>query len=81
MAVGIAVRDDVGITHWAPYSARRDRISDSGRNIVRELRKAGKPRLSLACEGWKCPNPRVNQVKRVSTLITSVTCMACIRRM
>jgi len=81
MAVGIAVRDGVGITHWAPYSETHGKANDSGRNIVRELQKAGKPKLSLACEGWKCPNPHVNQVKRVSTLITSVTCMACIRLM
>lgn len=81
MAVGIAICDDVGVTHWAPYSEKQGKANDSGRNIVRELQKTGKPKLSLACEGWKCPNPQVHQAKRVSTRVASVTCMACITRM
>lgn len=81
MAVGIAVRDDVGITHWAPYSEKHGKANDSGRNIVREMQKPTRPNLALSCEGWEVSNRRVNQVKRVSTLITRVTCMACITRM
>lgn len=78
MAVGIAIRDDVGITHWAPYSSKSDRAVYTGQSIARELRKTSKPRLMLACEGY---NQRINQVRRVSTLISSVTCMTCILRM
>lgn len=78
MMIGIAVRDDVGITHWAPYS---NKGGDAGRRIARELQRASKPRLVLTCEGYDHPAPRVNQVRRVSTLVASVTCMACIRRM
>ncbi len=81
MAVGIAVRDNAGITHWAPYSEKGGAGSDSGRNIIRELQRTGKPALVLACEGWGCLARHVNQVKRVSTRITSVTCMTCITRM
>lgn len=78
MTVGIAIRDDVGITHWAPYSNRSERAVYTGQSIARELRKTGKPRLLLACEGY---NRCINQVRRVSTLVSSVTCMACILRM
>ncbi len=74
MAIGIAVRDNVGITHWARYSEK------GGKAIVRELRKISIPNLTLACEGWHNRVPRVNQVRRVSTLVSSVTCMACILR-
>lgn len=81
MAVGIAIRDDVGITHWAPYSEKHGATNDSGRNIVREFQKTSRPKLSLACEGWKSPNSTINQIKRVSTRVASVTCMACITRM
>lgn len=81
MAIGIAVRDDVGVTHWAPYTEKGGRSNDSGRNIVRELQKTGKPNLTLACEGWNRMAQRINQVRRVSTRVASVTCMACIRRM
>lgn len=80
MAVGIAVRDAVGITHWAPYSEKHGKANDSGRNIVRELQKTGRPKLGLACEIWNPMNPRISQIKRVSTRVTSVTCMACILR-
>jgi hypothetical protein len=45
VTVGIAVRDDLGITHWAPFSNKGGRASDAGRNITRELRRAGKPAL------------------------------------
>jgi hypothetical protein len=81
MPVGIAIRDDVGITHWAPYSEKNAGSVDAGRRIVRELQRAGRPRLALACQGWNHPAPNVNQVRRVSTLVSSVTCMACILRM
>lgn len=80
MAVGIAIRDDVGITHWAPYSEKGGKGSDIGRRIVRELQRAGRPKLALACEGYNSPATHVNQVRRVSTLVSSVTCMACILR-
>lgn len=81
MTVGIAVRDDAGITHWAPFSSKNDRAMDTGRKIVQELRRISKPALILTCEGWDCPARHVNQVKRVSTRVTSVTCMTCIIRM
>jgi hypothetical protein len=73
MAIGIAVRDDLGITHWAPFSERGGG-ADSAQAIAREFRRGGKPRLRIACEGFV---RSVNQVKRVSTLTRSVTCMAC----
>ncbi len=79
MAVGIAVRDNVGITHWAPYSNAKG--NNAGRQIIRELQKSGLPKLTLACEGWNHPAPHVNQVRRVSTLMSNVTCMTCILRM
>lgn len=78
MTVGIAVRDDAGITHWAPYSDKGGKASDAGRNIVREMQKTGKPRLFLLCDN---SNTHVNQAKRVSTRVASVTCMTCIIRM
>ena len=78
MAVGIAIRDDIGITQWAPYS---EKGGNAGRQIIRQLQMAAKPKLALACEGWNNPTPRVRQIKRVSTRISSVTCMACILRM
>lgn len=81
MAIGIAVRDDAGITHWAPYSEKSGKSSDTGRRIVREFGRASKPRLALACEGWNHPALHVNQVRRVSTRVASVTCMTCILRM
>lgn len=80
MTVGIAVRDDAGITHWAPFSNKGGKGSDAGRHIVREMQKANKPKLFLTCEGWDNPQ-RINQVKRVSTRVASVTCMTCIVRM
>lgn len=81
MMVGIAIRDDAGVTHWAPYSSKSERAICTGQNITRELRRTSKPKLSLACEGYNSPNTRVNQVRRVSTLVSSVTCMTCILRM
>ena len=81
MTVGIAVRDDAGITHWAPYSNKDGKASNAGRNIVREMQKTTKPRLYLMCENYENSPPRINQVKRVSTRIASVTCMTCIVRM
>lgn len=75
MAVGIAIRDDVGIIHWAPFSTRRDRTIETGRAITRELRKTGKPKLILSCERQ---TSRINQIKRISTRVASVTCIACI---
>ena len=77
MTVGIAVRDDAGITHWAPFSNKGSKSSDAGRSIVREMQRTDKPELILTCEGWDNPQ-RINQVKRVSTRIASVTCMTCI---
>lgn len=77
MMVGIAVRDDAGITHWAPFSNKGGKASDAGRIITRELQKIGKPKLILMCE-WNYSAPRINQVKRVSTRVASVTCMTCI---
>ena len=81
MTIGIAIRDAVGVTHWAPYSEKGARASNSARSIFREFQRVSKPRLSLACEDWKCLNSQVNQVRRVSTLISSVTCIACITRL
>ena len=81
MTVGIAVRDDAGITHWASYSSKNYKVMDIGRMIAQELRRTDKPALVLACEGWDCQARHVNQVKRVSTRVTSVTCMTCIIQM
>lgn len=75
MAIGIAVRDDLGITHWAPFSEQGGGV-DSAQAIAREFRRGGKPRLKIACEGWSRAEG-ANQVRRVSTLTRSVTCMAC----
>ncbi len=80
MTVGIAVRDVAGVTHWAPYTEKGGRSNDSGRNIVREMQRTGKPNLVLACEGWNHLVRRVDQVRRVSTRVAGVTCMACILR-
>lgn len=79
MAIGIAVRDDLGITHWAPFSERGGGV-DSAQAIAREFRRGSKPALRLACEGWSLAG-RANQVRRVSTLTRSVTCMACASRL
>jgi hypothetical protein len=75
MAIGIAVQDDLGITHWAPFSEQGGG-ADSAQAIAREFRRGGKPRLRIACEGWGLAKG-ANQVRRVSTLTRSVTCMAC----
>lgn len=72
MTIGIAVRDDLGITHWAPFSEKGGG-TDSARAIARVFRREGKPKLFIACANG-C---RANQVKCVSTLTRSVTCMAC----
>jgi hypothetical protein len=77
VAIGIAVRDDLGITHWAPFSETKGRGTDSARAIARQFGRGAPPRLSLACEGWWSGGPRVRQVRRVSTLTRNVTCMAC----
>lgn len=84
MAAGIAILDDMGITHWAPYTEKHGKANDSGRNIVREFQKTSRPQLLLACEGYKRLYPHancVNQVKRVSTRVVSVTCITCMTRM
>jgi hypothetical protein len=70
MAIGIAVRDDLGITHWAPFSERGGG-TDSVQAIARQFKRGGKPRLSIACDS------RASLVRRVSTFTRNVTCMAC----
>lgn len=74
MAIGIAIRDERGITHWAPFSARKDRMVDSARAIAREFNRGSKPRLGLACDPT---GQQAVQVRRISTFTRDVTCMAC----
>ena len=74
MTVGIAVLDEHGVVHWAPYSGKGGASSDAGKMIARQMTARSPPSLRLACER----EPRVRQVKRVSTLTRSVTCMACV---
>lgn len=81
MAAGIAVRDILGITHWAPFSEKGGRANDAGRHIRKAFERPGPPNLSLACEGWQNPTPKVKQVKCVATLVSRVTCMACLTQL
>lgn len=74
MAAGIAVLDDNGVTHWASYSTAPNKAMNSARAITRAMQARTPPRHFLVCDAGQ----RVRQVRRVSTRVRDVSCMACV---
>lgn len=68
---GLALRDDEGVVHWAPFS---DLDSD---RFLQKLIDDGNVQWSVSCEGHL--TPRI--VAGVAIRSSAVTCLVCLERL